>query len=190
MSILDGLPSTEAELKGAMEFAAPIVEKMLGGMDLNPRQRSVLELLKEGLSLADILQISKPERDAMFVKACRQIQAGDIAKARDALMTLYQLEPLDARVLYALAVTYQTDGKYDVAGKLYIQFLALDATNAEGYLRLGECFMAAREYDNARESLEIAKSECERGNGNSTAAELATRMLALLAKQRAAAKQH
>jgi Flp pilus assembly protein TadD len=188
-SILDGMPSSEAELAAAMEFANPMVEQFLNGMKFNPRQQSVIDLVRQGLSLADIFQVTQRERDAVFLVACRQIQAGNIGKARDSLISLYQLEPLDARVIYALAVTYQVEGNFSIAANLYISFLALDATNAEGYLRLGECFLAAREYEHAQQSFEFAKTECERGNGNSVAAGHAARMLAVLAEKQHASPQ-
>jgi len=184
MSILDGMPSSEAELKTAMAIADPAIERFLGELNLTPRQQSVIDLLKEGFSLADIYRISREERDALFLKGGRLIQVGHFQKARDCLTYLYQLEPLDARVIYAIAVTYQAEGDVSRAAKLYVQFLALDATNAEGYLRLGECLMAAGEYDDAADSFKIAKAECERGNGTRSAAALADKMLAELRVRR------
>ena len=59
MSILDGMPSNEAQLKGAVEFANPIIEQALEKMELTERQKSAIELMKEGLSIADIMGMSK-----------------------------------------------------------------------------------------------------------------------------------
>lgn len=149
MSILDGLPSSPLEATGALALVAPMLEQVLNELALSPKEQSVLELLRKGLSLGDICGVTEQERDALFLQGYRLIQIGQIAKARDTFLTLFQLEPLDARVLYALASTFQLEGDVSKAAKLYIYFLALDATNPEGYLRLGECFLAAKEYDNA-----------------------------------------
>lgn len=158
MSILDGMPNNEAELKAAMEFAAPILDKTMAELKFPERAASVMELLKEGLSLGDIMGLKKEHRDALLVQAGRLLKAGEIAKARDALIVLYQLEPLDERTIYMLATTYQIEGDLTAAGKLYVVFLALDATNPEGHLRLGECFLSAKEFENAEQSFSMAKT--------------------------------
>jgi uncharacterized protein HemY len=185
MSILDGMPSNEAQLKGAVEFANPIIEQAIAKLNLTERQQSAGELMKEGLSIADIMGISKQHRDAMLVQGIRLLQAGDVGKARDALTTLYQMEPLDERVIYALANTYQVEGDFAAAGKLYVTFLALDATNPEGYLRLGECFLGAKEYGNATDTFEIALNTARRQNDEKCAA-YADKMLAIAREQGAA----
>lgn len=188
MSILDGMPSNEAELKRALELANPMVDQILEKMQLTEPQREAIELMKQGLSLADILGISKQHRDALLVQGIRLLQAGEVKKARDALTTLYQLEPMDARTIYALANTYQLEGDYATAGKLYVTFLALDATNPEGYLRLGECFLGAKEYSNAQDTFEIARNTARRQNDEKCAV-YAERMLTVAREQGAATAQ-
>lgn len=172
MSILDGMPSSRFNLTEMMGIIGPIIEEQLNELELTPRQRSIVELQKKGLSLADILDITQEQRDVLFVKGCTLIQAGKIQQGRDDMILLLRLEPLEARAIYALGVTYQVEGNISLAAKHFVQFLALDATNAEGYLRLGECLMAAGEYDEAADCFDIAKKECDRGNGNAVAAAL------------------
>lgn len=184
-SILDGMPSNPAELNEALKFANPLIEQVLEKMELTERQRDAIELMKEGLSLADILGFTKQHRDAMLVQGARLLQSGDVKKARDAFTTLYQLEPMDERVIYMLANTHQVDGDFETAGKLYITFLALDATNPEGYLRLGECFLGAKEYSNAQDTFEIAMNTARRQNDEKAAAH-AEKMLAVVREQIAA----
>jgi len=185
-SILDGLPSSEQEAREAWKFATPIIEAGLAGLTLSPKQQSMLDLVREGLSVADICDISKQERDAMLLQGYRFIKQGDLKKAEDWLMGLHQLDQLDERVIYALAVTMQAKGDFARAAKLYVTFLALDATNAEGYLRLGECFLSAKEYDNAQACFRVGQAECNRGNGTPQAAEHAKQMLAYVAERRSA----
>jgi len=104
MSILDGLPQSEAEVEKALALAAPVVERIFESMDLSPRQRSILELLKKGHSLADIYDLTQDERDAMFTRGCQLVQAGEFEKGRDWLMFVHQLNPRDARVVYVIAL--------------------------------------------------------------------------------------
>ena len=178
MSILDGLPRSAAEAQKILELTGPMVQRVFNSMDLTPKQRSMLDLLNKGFSLADIYGLTQDERDAMFAKGCQLVQAGDIEKARDWLIFLHQLDPLDARIIYVIAVTYQTQGNFSLAAKLYIFFIARDATNPEGYLRLGECLLSARDYGTAADCFQFARTQCERGKGDAVAAEHATKMLA------------
>jgi len=185
-SILDGLPGSEQEMRDVWKFAEPFIKEGLENLNLSPKRQSILDLLKEGLSVADIVDISKEERDAMLLQGYKFIKQGDLNKAEDWLFGLFQLNQLDERVIYALAVAIQAKGDFARAAKLYVTFLALDATNAEGYLRLGECFLSAKEYDNAQACFKVAKAECDRGNGNAQAAAHATQMLAYVAERRSA----
>jgi tetratricopeptide (TPR) repeat protein len=187
MSILDGLPSTEAELKDALEIGDKVFARALPRLNLTPKQQSVIDLVREGMSLADIMDITQQERDAMFVQGARMIQHGELQKARDVLSLLHVLEPLDAKVIYAIAMTYQLEGDVAHAAKLYVQFLSLNATNAEGYLRLGECLLAAKETDEAASCFRTAKAESDRGNGTPETRARAAQLLALVEKPGATA---
>lgn len=185
MAILDGMPRNQAELRAALEFAAPILDKTVSELNLPERVQSILELMQEGLSLADIYGITKQQRDALLAQAGRFIQLGELGKARDTLTVLYQLEPLDERASYALATTYQLQGDFATAGKLYVQFLALDATNPEGHARLGECFLGAKEYDDAESSFSIAQNFAKSA-GDAACAAYAAKMLEHTRARRAA----
>lgn len=188
MGILDGMISSKAELERANEYAAPIVEFALDRMKFSPKTQSVIELMKQGLSLGDILGITKEQRDALFAHACRLLQHREIQKARDFLQQLYQIEPLEARTIYALAGTFQMEGDYARAGKLYVNFLALDATNPDGFLRLGECFLGAKEFGEAVSAFEMAEIAARRDPAKTAQAAVAAKMVAL-AKQRLGTKK-
>lgn len=156
-SILDGLPKSEAEIREIQESSAALVGQYMASAELTPKSREIFERLGGGESLADIMGITKEQRDALLVQGYRQFQGGDIAGAQNTLTQLYHFEPTDERVIYALAATYQAQEKYAEAGKLYVTFLAFDATNPQGYLRIGECFLANREFDDAKAYFEAAK---------------------------------
>lgn len=157
-SILDGLPKTDAEMREITVAAATAFSEFLATNEgVTPKARSIVAALDQGLSLADVLGITKEQREAVLVQGFQQLSHGDHAGAQNTLSMLYHLEPTDERVIYALAATHQAQEDYAVAGKLYLNFLALDATNPQGYLRLAECFMANREIDEARAYFEAAK---------------------------------
>lgn len=156
-SILDGLPRTQTELQEAHLASAIVFGESVAEADLTPRSRSIVEAMGQGLSLGDALGISLAERDALLVHGFRQLQQGDAAGAQVTLTQLYHIEPTDERVIYALAATYQTQEQYAAAAKLYLCFLAYDATNPQGYLRIAECFLAVREYPEAEAYIEAAR---------------------------------
>lgn len=165
-SILDGLPRTQAELQEAHLASAIQFGEIVAQADLTARSRSIIDAMGEGRSLGDVLGITREERDALLVHGFRQLQQGDAAGAQVTLTQLYHIEPMDERVIYALAATYQAQEQYAAAAKLYLCFLAYDATNPQGYLRIAECFLAAREYPEAEAYIEAARvqaagSACE-----------------------------
>lgn len=186
MSILDGLPTDAAEYRAAMEKVIPRMAQGLEEIGLTKAQRGVLELMSEGLSLADIKGVTKEERDALLAHGLQFLRVGDIAKARDVLIGLYQIEPMDERVIYALGASYQAEGDLARAGKLYVHFLALDATNPEGHLRLGECFLANGEIESAIESFEIARALLAKGKGDPASTGHAEKMLGLARERQGA----
>lgn len=178
MSILDGLPKSEAEWKRAIEIATPLYEYIEKNFEFTPEQRKVWQLTNEGIPLADILGITKEEREAVLAHACKLIKKGQYEEARNLLLQLVKLYPYDARVVYTTGITLQLEGNAAAAGKVFVQAIAMDATNPEGYLRLGECFLVEREYQNAAAMFEGAEDLCERGYGSEKIHEYSKKMLA------------
>lgn len=188
MAILDGPTPTADNAIEALKVLGPKFDAWLNSDAVTPRMKSIIDLMSEGLSLAQILDVSKEHLDALFVEATRLIQSGQPAKARDMLTGLYQLDPLASRTLYALGLTYQLEGDHEKAGKIYIQFLALDATNVEGYLRLAECFLATGEPKNAVDTFGTAIALAKAGHGTAAQIEHANRMIDIAKSQSAPAK--
>lgn len=185
MALLDGFPKSIEEIEKALALVEPGARAALDDPKLTPKQRSVFKLMSEGMSLGDIMGLTKAHRDALLVYAGRTLQAGDVEKASSLLEMICRLEPFDARPIYLLAVIRQQQGRLDVAAQLYVAHLALDATNHDAHHRLGECFMAGREYGNAAECFGRAKSLAEAAG----AAEAAARagQMQSLARERLAA---
>jgi tetratricopeptide (TPR) repeat protein len=165
MSIIDGVVKKPEEVFKAMADYDSLLARTLDRNNATPMQREVVKLIKEGFSIADIFDITKEQRDAIFAQACRLLQIGEAKRARAMLTTLLEIEPRDERAIYALAGSYQIEANYDAAAKLYIFFIARDATNPEGYLRLGECFLGAKEYENAKAMFAAAQVQTEHGYG-------------------------
>lgn len=163
-----------------MQATGIVFEQFFQGRPASPRVESVVKLLNEGLSLADIFSITRQERDAVLLLACRHLQAGDVKSALPLLNQLVQLEPTDRRAIYALGVAYQSTGDAVLAGKLYLHAVALDATDPEGYLRLGECLLANREVEAARGCFEGARVLASSGHGTAAQVEHADRMISTL----------
>lgn len=177
MSILDGQFSSREQMEGSLAFAQTMLAEALPNLD--KRSRDLIEATQDGSSLGDVLGITKEQKQAILDLGCRLIQAGDLDKATDALLQLSFLDPLEERAMYAMGVICQLRGDLRKAAQMYMQFLALDATNPMGYLRLGECLMAAREYGEARSAFEMAKDLAADGKGQPGNREEAERMLSL-----------
>lgn len=187
MSILDGLPTAPDQMASATRTAEDLAAAFLAKARLSEKQQDMLDLVRRGIFLGEILDVSQEQKDALLAHGLGMIQLGEIQKGRDTLVQLFMLDPLEARAIYGIAVSYQLENQFDAAGKLFLHFLALDATNPEGHLRLGECFLGNQEPDNARSCFDAAKTLVARGYGTPAAAEHADRMLAVVAARAASA---
>jgi Flp pilus assembly protein TadD len=158
---------------------------------LDERSRHLIDVTRDGLALGDVLGVSKEQKTALLDLGCRLLQLGQTDKAVDVLMRLNQLDPLEERAMYALGVACQTRGELQKAAQMYLQFLALDATNPMGYLRLGECLLAAKEYAEAHAAFLSASEFAQQGKGQPGNLQEALRMLAVpeVAAAGAATKQ-
>jgi tetratricopeptide (TPR) repeat protein len=176
MSILDGMFSKDAA-DCANLLLKPVSDIVAANMSLTSQQKKALEAVEKGVPLAAVLNIDRKQRDAMFIRGCDLFKAGQFEPARDLLTLLLALQPTDARVIYALALTYQVVGEIEAAAKLLIFFIALDATNPDGHLRLGECLLAAKEYEEAGACFRTAARLCANGHGTQSSREHAARMV-------------
>lgn len=163
MSILDHPLGNPDHLPDAIVYAAQMTAAALP--ELDPKTRRILELTADGTSVGDALGITRDQKQALLDLGCRLIQVGELEKATDVLLRLNQYDPLMEPALYALGVICQMRGELQKAAFMYTQFLALDATNPMGYLRVGECLIAAGEFSEARATLEMAKLFAAEGKG-------------------------
>ncbi len=110
------------------------------------------------------------------------ITRGDTKRAEDVFLQLCLIDPLEAKNHYCLGVVRQMKQHWDVAIDDFARFCALDATNPEGYLRIGECLTAKGDRAQARQVFDVALREALKGNGPKNAVEQAERALAGLGK--------
>ncbi|MEM8797308.1 MAG: hypothetical protein AAGE61_17240 [Pseudomonadota bacterium] len=154
MSILDMGTHKQEQIVEAIKAAAPIVQEALDKTGLQDKE--FVKMMQQGISPADIIGLTEEELNALFTMGIQFMNAGQVEKARDIFETLTMLNQDDNRFTYALATTHQVDGNFSLAAKLYMMFLAMEATNVEGYLRVSECLMGAKEFDEAIDTCEIA----------------------------------
>ncbi|MBB3950332.1 tetratricopeptide repeat protein [Aureimonas jatrophae] len=180
MSILRGYFPESGEAQNVLEAANASLAEALAGGDLDERTASVVEHLKAGLTPRNILGLTEAHLDALVMQASQFMAYGQLEKARDILLQAHQLDPLYAKALFAIGTTYQMEGDLRRAAHFFMHFLALDATNGDGYLRLGECLMAAGELPEARDALGAAKAFALEGKGRPETVAQADRLLAVL----------
>ena len=177
MSILKGLFSRADTADDAMELAARLLEKSIPELDANTRR--IVERLGSAATLGDAIGITDEQRGALLDLGCRLVQFGKLDDAFAILLRLVQLDPLDERATYALGVIFQLRGELQKAAQMYLYFLALDATNPAGYLRLGECLLRAGEHEEACKAFRTARDFAKEGKGQPGDAAEAARMLEL-----------
>lgn len=180
MSILQGLFPDQGDPRDMLAASNEMTAEVLANADLDERTRSIVEHMSQGLPLADVLGLKPEHIEALLTQALQYIQADRFQMARDVLLRVIQLSPLESRSYYLLGTSFQIEGDLRRAAHFYMQFLALDATNPDGYLRLGECLMAAGERDNARDALSAARAFARDGKGRPEAQAQAERLLASL----------
>lgn len=178
MSILNGLYPAQTDMQDIAAISDIYVRDMVAEMPESERIDDILRLTREGLTLADIAGLTKEQLDALLAQGMRFVELGQTQAARDVLQRLNQLDPTDKRAYYVIGTTYQLDGDLARAAHFYMQYIAFDATDPDGYLRLGECLLAAGETENARSALLSAQVFAGEGKGRAGAGERAGLLLA------------
>ena len=164
MSILDSHPLLKIDMESAAESVPMFLDAIMESLDLE--DTPYYQAVRSGATPAAALGLEKRHIEALYQQGYDLLAVGDIEKSRAVLTTLLQLDPSEERAVYALAATYQMEGRFDAAAQIYMTFITMDATNPDGFLRLGECLEALGEMENAIGCYEIAVGEAERGHGS------------------------
>ena len=164
MSILESHPLLKIDMESAAESVPMFLDAIMESLDLE--DTPYYKAVRSGATPAAALGLEKRHIEALYQQGYDLLAVGDIEKSRAVLTTLLQLDPSEERAVYALAATYQMEGRFDAAAQIYMTFITMDATNPDGFLRLGECLEALGEMENAIGCYEIAVGEAERGHGS------------------------
>jgi type III secretion system low calcium response chaperone LcrH/SycD len=148
------------------------------GLDQDPRLLAVLD----GQTIAQAKGLSRADLEVLYAYGFSFISKGDTRKAEDVFSQLCMIDPLVAKNHYCLGIVRQMTQHWDLAIDDFARFCALDATNPEGYLRIGECLTAKGDRAEARKVFDVALREARKGHGPANAAEQAERALATLGK--------
>jgi tetratricopeptide (TPR) repeat protein len=176
MSILDNHPLRHLDPEMLATKGPEIIDTVM--RELGLQDNAIYGAIRSGATPAAALGLDKKHIEALYEKGYDLLQVGDTARARAVLTTLMTLDPSEERGVYALAASYQMEGQFETAAQMYANYITMDATNPDGYLRLGECLMAVGELDNAEGCFDLAREEARRGNGSSGAAAAADQRLA------------
>lgn len=164
MSILESHPLLKIDMESAAKSVPMFLDAVMKSLELE--DTPYYQAVRAGATPAAALGLDQRHIEALYQQGYDLLAVGDIEKSRGVLTTLLQLDPSEERGVYALAATYQMEGRFDVAAQIYTTFITMDATNPDGYLRLGECLDALGETENAAGCYEIAVGEAERGHGS------------------------
>jgi tetratricopeptide (TPR) repeat protein len=164
MSILDSHPFLKIDMDAATRSLPEILDAVMESLEIE--DTPYIQAVRSGATPAAALGLEQRHIEALYQQGYDLLAVGELAKARAVLTTLLQLDPSEERAVYALAATYQLEGRFDVAAQIYTTFITMDATNPDGFLRLGECLEAIGEIENAAGCYEIALGEAERGHGS------------------------
>lgn len=187
MGLLDDLQMSAEETKRQSESFATFLRGFLAENAAPPEIVAVCEGILAGDTVGTFLGLEKHHRDAIVAEGYKYLQLQRFDEAHDWLSLALAAEPLDERALYGLGVIAQMRGDLKRAVRAFVQFQALDATNPDGLLRLGECLYANREFDEAGNCFTGVLRLSDAGYGAARHRLHAERMLATLAGETAAA---
>lgn len=127
--------------------------------------------LCNGETMAQILGITPEEMEALYAYGFSHIQQGMPDKGLEVFQKLISLDPIEAKYRYCEGICHQMKGDIVRAAQAYMEFLGLDATNFDGYMRLAECHITNNEPKMARRYYSIAIAEAEKATATPGAAE-------------------
>ncbi len=124
------------------------------------RMMVVKSILEDGYTRADFAGISDQEIEAGYAKAYQLIDAGQAAKAEELLVVLCQLDHYQSRLWMALGVARQMQRNYQKACEAYAVAGMHDTSNPHLPIRVAECFMAQRRWQDAADAAEGCQLMC------------------------------
>ncbi|MEL6683371.1 MAG: hypothetical protein AAFQ09_12125 [Pseudomonadota bacterium] len=181
MSLLDLEFDSPEALVQQVNDMMPVMDGLIE--DLGLSDNDAVQSVREGISPHIILGLSDEHLDAIFVTGLNLAQAGNTDQAQVVFLKLATLKAHDYRFWYALGTTLQLQQKLAEAVRAYLMSLSLRATDVDAYLRMGECLLAAEEFENALGCFQMAQALCADGHGQDDQRQAADGMIAFIAEQ-------
>lgn len=168
------------EAAKALEDGVQVAMRALAdvGLDKDPSLLAVLD----GQTIAQVKGLTRTDLEVLYAFGFRFITNGDTKRAEDVFLQLCLIDPLESKNHYCLGIVRQMKQQWDMAIDDFARFCALDATNPEGYLRIGECLTAKGDREQARQAFDVALREARKGRGPKNAVQQAETALANLGK--------
>lgn len=138
--------------------------------------------LEEGRTLAQIQGLTRDDLEVLYTQGYRLLIQGLHDKAQIIFTQLVMIDPLIAKNHYCLGVCHQQVGDAGRALGLFEISVALDATNPEGLMRMGECHLALGHPEDAATCFSMALAEVQKGHGVPDAAQRADALLQTVQK--------
>ncbi|MEM9785843.1 MAG: hypothetical protein AAF801_05040 [Pseudomonadota bacterium] len=176
MSLLDLEYDDPNSLVDDIKEMMPIMDAVIEDVGLT--NDAAMQSLRAGVSPHIALGLSADHLDAIFASGLNYMRSGEVVMAQTVFVKLVTLKEFDHRFWYALGATLQIQGQLAEATRAYLMSLSLRATDVDGYLRLGECLLAAGEFENALGSFETAVALCDDGHGQDDQKNVAERLAA------------
>lgn len=187
MGLLDLVQITPDMLKSRTEEMAAFLQSFMADPETAPEFRKAAERLLAGETYGSMHGLERKHRDAVIAQGFKYLQLNRLDEAFDWLSFAVAIDPLEERAFYGLGVIAQMRGQLTTAVRAFMMFQALDATNPEGILRLGECLFANREFDDAANCFRSVLTMVDAGYGEPRHREHAERMIAIVEEAAASA---
>ncbi len=187
MGLLDDLPKSAQDLQRQAGDGAERLKAFFESHEAPPEIETIRQRFLAGESASVMLGLEKEHRDAIVRQGLQYLQLNRLDEAHQWLTLAVLADHLDERAIYGLGVIAQLKGDLKTAVRCFIQVQALDATNPEGLLRLGECLLANRETHEAVDCFKGVVALCEAGHGKPRHLEHARKMMSHALANEAAA---
>ena len=107
-------------------------------------------IVKEELGITD------GQMEAMYAVAYNQFQNGKYDDAAKSFSLLAMFDPLEYKYIFGIASCFHMKGDYDAASLYYIVASGLDENDPAPFLHVGECMLALKDKEGAKEALGLA----------------------------------
>lgn len=167
--------STTAETLRNAEAIAALWDRFKAESGL--ADHPIVKGLEEGRTLAQIQGLTRDDLEVLYTQGYRLLSQGMRDKAEVVFTQLVMIDPLMARNHYCLGLCHQMAGDPGRALGLFEISVALDATNPEGLMKMGECHLALDRPMDAAACFRMALAEARKGHGVADAAQRAAALL-------------